>query len=236
MNYLGQANAEANSMLVVARDCRGEEMGSICLQTWDFLSGCWKIPGTRLWRWLHSTVNVLTAIEIHFKMVKMRNFMWCTFFRIKKKCVPHRVFLSAPPIPKGTVLRFIFNVSLFVHREKGLEGSLMGESAVEGRHPGDADNERNKTQMKWILGMVLGSTADKGNQSGLGAIWHLRGRWTISTWELCAAISMRLELTAEPRKCLDESSMPGAVPVSLGWSHPGGPQDSGTGERMKAVL
>lgn len=33
-----------------------------------------------------------------------------------------------------------------------------------------------------------------------------------------------------------ESSMPVAGPVGLGWSHPGGPWDSGTGERTKAML
>lgn len=48
----------------------------------------------------------------------------------------------------STVNKVCFKYDESVHRKKGFTGSLMGESVVVGRYPGDADNGGNHTQMK----------------------------------------------------------------------------------------
>lgn len=52
----------------------------------------------------------------------------------------------------------------------------MGESAIEGRYPGDANNPN-----KMNTGIVLESDAGKCKAIRAGAFWHPTGRCIIST-------------------------------------------------------
>lgn len=80
---------------------------------------------------------------------------------------------------------YIFILKKKTLREVWLENSDWGKR--------DADNPNEID-----TGMVLGPDADKCKPIRAWRFWHPKGRYIISTWELCPVISTKIESTAEP--------------------------------------